>query len=390
MIRRILYNAVGHPLVLNSSRHWWRLVRSSGGIDRRYRSRAWQITMLSPLTAPFRLAEQAYYWRNVRAVEMPHDPIFVIGHWRTGTTYLHNLLAQDPALGVVPTFQTLAPDSFLIGNATLKPLIAFIMPRKRHTDNVPLAADSPQEEEFALCNLCPYSLYAGWYFPRRMPELFRKYVLFRDVPAKEVDDWKRVYIKLLKKACYNAQGRRLVLKNPANTGRVPILLEMFPNAKFVHIYRDPYVVYKSTQLLHKSTLDMIALQDIGDAEIRDNVLMFFKEMVGGYFTDKDRIPPGNLVDVRYEDLEQQPLQEMERIYKTLGLPGFAETRSRAAAYLEKLGTYKKNKFTLSRQDIDRVNTHWRFALDAWGYDEPAEADQEACAQDACAQRACAG
>jgi len=348
-------------------------LRSSSGVDRRYRSRACQITLLSPLTAPLRLAERAYYGRKVRAVEMPQDPIFVIGHWRTGTTYLHNLLAQDPALGVVPTFQTLAPNSFLIGNKTLKPLIAFIMPRKRHTDNVPLAADSPQEEEFALCNLCPYSLYAGWYFPRQMRELFRKYVLFRDVPPEVLGEWKRVYTELLKKACYNAGGRRLVLKNPANTGRVPVLLDMFPNAKFVHIYRDPFVVYKSTQLLHKATLDMIALQDIDEAEIRDNVLMFFKEMVGGYFEDKERIPAGNLVDVRYEDLEKRPIDELERIYKTLGLPGFAETRGRAENYLEKLGTYKKNKFALSRQDIDRVKNHWQFALDAWGYGEPAEA-----------------
>jgi hypothetical protein len=207
-----------------------------------------------------------------------------------------------------------------------------------------------------------------------MRQLFRNYVLFRDTSPGVVAEWKRIYIELLKKACYHAQGRRLVLKIPANTGRIRLLLELFPNAKFIHIYRDPYVVFKSTQLLHRSTFDMIALQDIGDAEIRDNVLLFFKEMMSGYFHDRSLIPPGNLVEVRYEDLEQRPIGELERIYATLGLPGFPETGRRAAEYIHKLGPYTKNEFPLSRQDIESVQTHWRFALDAWGYPDPLARD----------------
>lgn len=361
---------VNHPLALNSSRHYLQLAMSHGGIGPGRRLQAARAMLVSPLLAPLRLFERVFYEPRVRAVQMDKPPVFVVGHWRTGTTHLHNLLTQDPNFGFVSTFQTIAPASFLIGEQTLKPLIARILPRKRHTDNMALSADSPQEEEFAMCTLCPHSLYVGWYFPQRMRELFRQYVLFDGVSTETMAEWRDNYLGVLKKAYYHTKGKQLVLKNPVNTGRIRVLLDLFPEAKFVHICRNPYVVFKSTQWLHRSTVDLIGLQDITDAEIEENVLLFFQQMMGRFLEERDMIPAGNLVELRYEDLEQRPIEEMERIYEALGLPGWTVARERIGAYVAAGAGYRKNRFSMSDADMEKVEAHWGFALEAWGYDRP--------------------
>jgi hypothetical protein len=56
-----------------------------------------------------------------------------------------------------------------------------------------------------------------------------------NIPKNVIEEWKEIYLYLLKKETLYRDGKRLVLKNPANTARVTLLLEMFPNARFVHI-----------------------------------------------------------------------------------------------------------------------------------------------------------
>jgi len=106
-----------------------------------------------------------------------------------------------------------------------------------------LSLDDPQEEEFAMAETSGYSFYHQWSFPRKGRELFEKYALFRNVPDDEVDQWKNLYVSILKKAAYSHRGKRLIVKNPANSARIKILLELFPHARFIHIYRNPYIVF---------------------------------------------------------------------------------------------------------------------------------------------------
>ncbi len=368
---------IDHPLTLASSRHWLRLARAGGGIDPRYRWRAVQVTALSPLGAVLRAIERLAWDKRVRATGLPHPPVFILGHWRTGTTHLHNLMSSDPQFGFVSTFQALAPDSCLLPLNPLRPLIGLCAPTRRHMDSMPLGLDLPQEEEFALCNLCGHTFYVGWYFPRRMAELFRKYVLFDGISEHERTGWSETYMDVLKKATIRANGRPLVLKNPVNTGRIPALLQLFPGAKFIHVYRDPYTVFKSTMTFHRATLDMIAFQQLQDTEIEENVLAFYRDMMSRYLRDRTLIPEGNLVEVRFEDLERSPLEQMASVYERLGLPQWEEARPHVERYLNAQIGYRKNHFRLSDSDIEKVERHWGFALDAWGYARPALAQSPA-------------
>lgn len=362
------HSYIHHPLVINSFRHWLRIAGS--GIDRSQYLRALGVTLGSPFIAPLRMAEQVLYGRRVRETRIEHPPLFILGHWRTGTTHLHNLLSRDPLLGYVTTFQTLAPAAFFVGRKTLRPFVASNMPEKRMMDNMPLSPDLPQEEEFAVCNLCEQSFYLGWYFPRRMRELFDKFVLFDGVDDAETESWRQAFISVLKKATLDAQGRRLVLKSPVNTGRVPALLELFPDAKFVHIHRSPYKVFKSTLKLYRSTIDLVSFQDFTDAEIEENVLLFYRKMMQRFIKEREIIPAGNFVEIRFEDLVKHPLETLEELYAKLSLPGWNGARPQMETYLASQHGYEKNRYVMSRPDLAKIEAHWQFAIDEWGYDRP--------------------
>ena len=157
------------------------------------------IARVSLFWAPLRIAESILVEPKVAATEIRHPPIFVIGHWRTGTTHLHNLLSLDPTLAYVSTFQTLAPRCSVLGHRTLRPFVMRNMPATRPMDSMPLGADLPQEEEFAVANRCLCSMYAGFYFPHKFEELFNKFVLFKGTSENQKNEWERVYRWILKK-----------------------------------------------------------------------------------------------------------------------------------------------------------------------------------------------
>lgn len=101
---------------------------------------------------------------------LENDPLFILGHWRSGTTFVHNIFAQDSHFGYTTTYQTVFPHMMMFGQPMFKKTMGWLMPDKRPTDNMELAPDLPQEEEFALSNMMPYSYYDFWFFPQRMLE----------------------------------------------------------------------------------------------------------------------------------------------------------------------------------------------------------------------------
>jgi hypothetical protein len=234
-------------------------------------------------------------------------------------------------------------------------------------DNVLLNMDGPQEEEFAMAHSCGLSFYVGWFFPKSMEKLFDRYALHEGLSERELARWRRSYLYLLKAATLHAGGKRLVLKNPVNTCRIGAILEIFPDAKFVHICRDPYGVYQSSLHLYRSVLDFVSLQTIDDSCIEMYVLKFYRQMMERYLEDRDRIPAGNLVEIRYEDLVEHPVPEIERVYGELGLPGWEGAREDVAVYADSQRNYTKNAFSISESDIEKVQEHWKFAFEAWGY-----------------------
>jgi omega-hydroxy-beta-dihydromenaquinone-9 sulfotransferase len=315
---------------------------------------------------PLRWAQTLVWGWRIARTPVPPAPIFIIGHWRSGTTWLHNLLTRDPAFGSLTMYQAVVPDCSLIGGRWLQRLLSFVVPLERPMDNMTWPMAAPQEDEIALAKTTPCAFYARFLFPGRAAYLFRRYVLFDGASPRVVGEVKRRYRRLLKIAALHAGGRTLVLKNPVNTARVPLLLDLFPDARFVHICRRPYDVFASSLHLERRLLPITALQR-GRGDPSEAIFNLYEAMMRRYLADREQVAVGRLVEIRYEQLERAPLPELQRIYETFGLTGWPQMHERLAADLAAQKGYVKNPLFLTGEQRAQVDERWGFAFDAFGY-----------------------
>ena len=358
---------------------WLRLLLENRGVARKYWRKLFRVLFASAATLPFRIAEKVLYSRKVADTEVSRPPLFILGYARSGTTHLHNLLAHDPNLGYLTTFQAIAPKWFLVGRGKIKRLMQEGMQETtRPMDNVAVSLDMPQEEEVALANSTHLSIIHTFSFPSRAMEYFKRYLqLFgsEGLQSPDLRRWEREYLEIVRKATLDCGGRRIVQKTPAHQTRIPTLLRMFPGAKFVHIVRDPYLVYSSMVHTYSRVIPPNQLEDFNPEEFHEYVVHSYVATMKRFLDDVGSIPQGDYVEVKFEDLETDPIGELRNIYTELDLGGWDEARAAFERYLSTVANYKKNRHELSKEVLELVSERWRFALDHWGYPVRAREEQ---------------
>jgi hypothetical protein len=360
---------VQHPLFGISVRNWIQLLEKNGGVDTEYLPRMIFITLISILTIPARILFKIKYRSKINNTNLSHPPVFIIGHWRSGTTYLHELLCQDPQFCYVSLWNTLLPDSFLI----LEPIKKFLsrfLPSERPMDEIKVEIDGPYEDEAALAVLYPWSFFHCLHFPKNAEEQYVKSIHFYDMTSQEKNQWKTTYQHFIKTVTFANHGKRFLSKNPSNTARVTVLLELFPEAHFIHIYRNPYTVYLSTKKMRHNVLDKLALQHASEEDLEHQVLQNYIRLMNSYFEQYKQIRNNRLIEIKYEDLILNPLEQVHRIYSTLKLPGFEDALPKMKKYLEKQSEYQTNVYTMDDEIIQHVNKNWKFTIDQWRYTPP--------------------
>ncbi len=337
-------------------------------IEPRYLPRLLLIITLSIISAPLRLLETLIWGRILSKTIIDAKPIFILGHWRSGTTHLHNLLVQDKTLGFVSMYQAIAPECCLIGGSWLPQLLSRIIPEKRPMDNLRWPLDAPQEEELPLSKMFPWSFYLSALFPKENGRALIEAVDFEDTRQNRGVSLEIAYRKLLTIATLRAEGKPLVLKNPVNSARIKFLLRLFPEARFIHIVRDPYSVYSSTMGLRKSLIDIARLQTFDESLFQESTLHNYKTLMLRYLEDRNLIPLGQLAEVHFEDLEREPLKQIKQIYQTLGIETFGSAKSNIKGYIDKQQNYVKNEHQISTEERLLVNKNWGFVFSAFGYE----------------------
>ncbi|MBL8848636.1 MAG: sulfotransferase [Planctomycetaceae bacterium] len=317
----------------------------------------------------FRRWEQARYAAAAEKTHVP-APLFILGHWRSGTTHLHNLLTVDRRFAFPNIYQALYPHAFLTMEAMHSRIIEWFLPKRRPMDNVAWSMQSPQEDEFALCITTLMSPCLGWCFPSRRTH-YDRYLTFRDVSELEVDEWKRGLSSFLARLSMKVQ-RPLVLKSPAHTCRIKHLLAVFPQAKFVHIHRNPYVVFQSTCRMLSVNFRLHGLQPPPVSDLDDWIFRQYRSMYDVYFEERSLIPDRQFCELSFEELEQDPIQQLCRIYAALDLPDFGDARAAVEGYVQSIAGYEKNLFPKLSPDIrHQIAREWRPCFEEWGYaDEP--------------------
>lgn len=354
-----------------TNRIWFGLLKRHG-FEVRYLHRVIFGTVVTCLLSPLRIYERWKLGDTIEKTVIHGSPLFIIGHWRSGTTLLHNVLSKDPQFGYVTYEQGLFPHCFL-KNKIISRFVKAAMPDTRPMDNMAIDVKSPQEEEQALIALSGHSVYNMWISPHKQLECWKKYCLFDDLEIK--NKWSQGYIALLKAATYNFDGKRLLLKNPANTTRLIYLLGKFPDAKFIYIYRNPYTVYESTKNLYRKVARFFNLEDPDIQEEDNNILRIHREMLESYQRDKALIPTDSIIEIKYEEFVNDPESGLKSIYSRLDLGGFDEVSPVIKDYLDSIKGYTPNKFSLDQKSLDAVNDQLGLAFEIYGYKKIVNVDE---------------
>jgi hypothetical protein len=166
--------------------------------------------------------------------------------------------------------------------------------------------------------------------------------------------------------------RRPVLKSPPHTARVGVLAEMFPEARFLHIVRDPFVVFPSTLRLWRSLHEVQGLQVDDGAALERYAFAAFAEMYAAFDRDRDRLAPGRLHELRYEDLVADPVGRLAEAYERLDLGGFDSVRPALESHARSMKRYRTNTYRHDPRLVGEIARRCRFFIDRHGYEIPRE------------------
>ncbi len=314
------------------------------------------------------LLQTVLYGRRIARTEIRQPPVFVLGHWRSGTTLLHELLVSDPRHTYPNTFDCFCPNHFLLSTRLFTWWLWPLMPAKRPMDDMAVGWDSPQEDEWAMCNMGIPSPYLTLLFPNR-PPAYPEYLDLRAVSPAARERWKAGLMWFLRCLTLRKPGR-VVLKTPQHTCRIKTLLEMFPDARFVHIVRNPYVIFPSTVKLWKRMYRYHGLQVPRFAGLEEHVFNTFNRMYEVFEEDRRLVPAGQFCEVRYEELVKDPVGQMRTVYEQLGLGDFEVVRPAIEGYLQRTKDYKTNRHELPSEMRDEITRRWDAFIRRYGYAPP--------------------
>ena len=325
------------------------------------------VTLWAPLNSALYYISEALYRRRANALPLDQPPIFILGHWRTRTTLLHDLLACDRRFAAPTTYQCVFPNHFLLTERMLAAIFGLFLPKKRPQDAMPVGMERPQEEEFAYAILGMGTPYNTMAFPRHGP-VDTDYLDLHGLSESARRDWIDGFLWFYRRLALR-HGRPLVLKSPPHTARIKLLVELFPDAKFIHLARNPLDVVPSTVKLWRALYSTQGLHNPPRLEgwLEDYVLKMFERLAGRYEADRKLIPDGQLVEFTMEALAADPKATLRTIYEQLDLGPFDETAGAVDAYLDARDAHRPASYDLTdatrRKIIERLGPY----IDRFGY-----------------------
>ncbi|MCO8124923.1 sulfotransferase [Stieleria sp. TO1_6] len=357
------------------------------------------VTLATPFNTVLAGIQRVIFGRRLAAAELHGPPVFIIGHWRSGTTLLHELMVRDERYSSPSTFQCFAPHHFLVSEWVFQKFFRWLLPQKRPMDNMAAGWDRPQEDEFAIMNLGLPSPYRHIAFPCEKP-VDLDYLDFKDVDQTALDHWLKTLRSFLL-AVSTVTGRPLVIKSPTHTGRIAALAKEFPDARFIHVTRDPRALFPSTCRLwtslaadqgmqvppalsarkHSPRNDSARVSDESSppklSAEKQYVIDCMQRMYDSFHQDRDQIDANRLVDIHYEDLIADPVATLETVYRSLRLSDFESVRPVIENWANtEHRSYQTNRHRLSEQDEATIRSAWKDYFETYGYanDERSQAD----------------
>lgn len=346
-----------------------------------YWFRVLYVSGMAVLNSVLGAVEHVLYSGDFERTELNESPIFILGHPRTGTTHLHNLLSQDKEGFIFPsTLQCGFPNGMTVLHNHQRRLAGFLKDT-RPMDNMALGLEMPQEDELALMHLSGgASPYMPMNFMTCEPE-FRQYFNFEEASEQDTNRWVEALFYFLRKVTFvndyfgksnppaQGQGRRLVIKSPCHVSRARLFHQLFPKAQFVYIHRHPYAVWKSAANMAQKTYWYFYFAKPSDEAITEFILKQYEVLFEDYLKAKESIPSDQFYEIKYQDLSEDCLGTLEKLYKHFGWTTWdSSAKANIQRYLGTLKAFKKNKFVPIPEPMRAyVYERWKPSFEAFGY-----------------------
>lgn len=362
------YFTLSHPLLGSGLRNYLRLLFRNGfRIDPRFSLKLLFSFATVIVWTPLRLMEKWVLRKKIKQTKV-EAPIIILGHPRSGTTYLHYLLAADPRLGFSNTYEVFMPHIFFLFGKYIGAMMNPLMPKKRAMDNLSMGAYKPTMDEFALANINDASWCNGFYFPKNIGRYFDNYVTFKDEDLKKRRAYQKAHLWFARKMQLKNPGKTMIIKSAGTTARIRELLEIFPDARFVHIYRHPTAVYLSTERLYEKILPLFGFHQVSNTHIEKFIISSYKHYHQKWFTEKELIPKDNLVEFAFEDFVKNPIRHLEYTYATLGIKLTPQAREAISKVAENHASYQKNEYSKVNDALrHKLAENWGFCYRQWKY-----------------------
>ena len=313
-----------------------------------------------------RIRLQKAFQKNQEILNTPIEkPVFILGLPRTGTTFLQNLLFRNDqfrhlhyweqvAIGPQPTHKNLQ-DNYII-----KSCVSFVEKLKTITP-----------EFFIAHEINPYG-------PEECNGLMERnftsiiYFMFRNIPSymewfqahdmTETYDYHKQQLQFLG---YHFSKKQWVLKAPVHLFFLEYLFKTYPDARIVHLHRDPLEVIPSM-----ASLVVISRQihsnHVSVQETANQILDWVRKIITNSIAFRDETDSDQFLDLAYTDLVKDPLNTINQIYKWLGVDINNEIQSDISSWLEnskrkrvgKAHHYSLEQFNLTEKIIQNEFNHY--------------------------------
>lgn len=353
--------------------NWLELLKKNHWqVSPEYYHRAAFISALSCASSLLGAVEKARFEQQIEDTVITPTPLFILGHWRTGTTHMHNMLGRDPNHTFSTLYQVLFPDSFLTTGEWGPKLLRSSVPKKRSYDNVEQNFFEAAEDEIGLMKLTGgLSFYGAIMFPDRAAE-YEKYIDFLEATPAERRRFKEALVLFIKKIMLATGGKRVVVKSCPHSARIRMILDVFPDAKFIHIHRHPARAFRSMVHMRKQ-VDWENFFHLPSQEFLEQRWEHTATIGNRLYTrlieDRHLIPEQNLIEIAYKDLIGNELPTLRQIYQQLEIPDWDQFERVVTPYLASIEGYKVNQLTMEPGLEEFVYDRWRNVYDTYGYEK---------------------
>jgi len=167
---------------------------------------------------------------------------------------------------------------------------------------------------------------------------------------KKIKQWEKTLVFFYKKLLFKNPNKTLLIKNPFHSKRLDILNRLFPDALFIHIYRNPLDVIPSTiRMWHIIATQNYMCNGWQKPSVHETAL-FYTEMLKDIKLFKKKTESDRFIEIKYETLEQNPLDTINKIYAHFNFDVKPDYITKLSDFLEEERGFVKNTHQLSDTD----------------------------------------